>query len=178
MSGRVGHTQHGIRACAPQLKLNHVGLTFVSISLFRSHEISFSLKSVADGHKFWLQKWGASEGVTIHEYLSGYSSEEEARIVFDEGNRKAIQELKDVGTIIEGKINRGGVPKAEDRFVGLFINPQTKEISVSITRLQKDEIYSIAAPSLEYALAFEKYREQEEMKSNAAANNSLNPTPR
>ena len=124
-----------------------LGVAFASHLYF--NRITFDCVSVADGiDGSWEQEWESSDGVTVYESKSYYSSVEDAKAAFE-------KRLEGATRIIERK----RLSTEEERVVGLF-NSQESERAVSIIELKNKGVYRVAAPSLKYAFLFEKYRSE------------------
>ena len=89
----------------------------------------------------------------VYERKSHYESEEDARIALE-------KEMLNVVSISERAMIEVGSQDIK-RIVGVFNSPALKKTVTSIIVLKSDGIYRIDAPSLKYALAFEKYRGRE-----------------
>ena len=130
--------------------------------LYKKYVISFEMMSVADGFvqgksgawgEAWSQEWKSSDGVIVYERKSHYESEEDARIALE-------KEMVNVVSISE-RVKLGDGSRGIERIIGVSNSPVLKKTFTSIIVLGRGGIYRIDAPSLRYALAFEKYREQE-----------------
>lgn len=89
----------------------------------------------------------------IYERKSNYVSEYDAGIALEKEMLNAVSISERV------KIEDGS--RGVERIVGVFSIPAVKKTVTSIIVLRRDGIYQIDAPSLNYALAFEEYRERE-----------------
>jgi hypothetical protein len=136
-----------------------IGIILVSLWYFRHQEISFGCVGTGDGYVVgggpaWFQEWKSSDGIMIYESMIGYSSKEAAQTALEEIVKNAVE-------IIERQKNLDNSSIIGERVVGMFAHPAYKGGRVSIIMLQKNDLYRVDAPSLEYAIAFEKYRGKE-----------------
>ena len=123
-----------------------VVLTFAFI--WKQTWIASSVDGASDSDKgvtFWGKTWNSLDGTAqIAESGFNYSSLEDARKEFED-------DLKG-GAVIE----RTKLSETEERAVVVAGHPDTKGGAATIIRLQNKEIRYVNAPSLKYALAFEK----------------------
>jgi hypothetical protein len=111
--------------------------------------LTFRMVSVSDGVHSWGQRWQTILGVSVTESMNTYSTDAEARTEFD-------RRIANAETVVERAKN---LPSIDDQVVGTFIN-SLNERRYSIVRLQKNSVYQSYAPSLKYALAFDKFRDR------------------
>ncbi|HEV2706257.1 MAG TPA: hypothetical protein VGV59_10060 [Pyrinomonadaceae bacterium] len=139
-----------------------IGVTLASVWFYKKHFISFEMVMVADGFvqgksgawgEAWSQEWKSSDGVMVYERKSHYESEGDARIALE-------REMLNVVSVSE-RVKLADSSQGIERIVGVFNSPVLKKTVTSMIVLRKDSIYRIDAPSLQHALAFEKYRDRE-----------------
>jgi hypothetical protein len=111
--------------------------------------LTFRMVSVSDGVHSWGQRWQTILGVSVTEAMVTYPTDAEARTEFD--NRIAKAE-----TILQRTKN---LPSVDEQVVGTFIDT-LNERRFCIVRLQKKSVYQSYAPSLRYALEFDKFRDR------------------
>jgi hypothetical protein len=113
--------------------------------------LTFRMVSVADGPNNWSQRWQTILFISVTENLVSYPSEDEARHAFE-------NEIARAETIVERTKQPAGLPYVDEQVVGTFILSTGRQYS--ILRLQKKDVYQTYAPSLRYALAFDKFRDR------------------
>jgi len=111
--------------------------------------LTYHAVEFADGAGSWSDKYVTIYGIAVISSMVGYPSEEDARKAFED-------EAKRAATIIKRAKNPDDHPNADEEIVGTFLDTDGVK-RVSIIRLQKKDIYRVTAPSLRYALEFEKY---------------------
>ncbi len=112
--------------------------------------LTFYPTSIGDGPNNWYREWKTVLFIRVNENMVSYDSEEEARREF--ANRIAHAE-----TIIQRTQKPAGSPGVDEQVLGTFINSLNQR-RYSIVRLEKKNVYQTSAPSLRYALAFDKFR--------------------
>jgi hypothetical protein len=110
--------------------------------------LTFRMVSVADGPNNWSQRWQTILFISVTENMVSYPSEDEARHDFE-------NEIAGAETIFERTKQPAGLPYVDEQVVGTFMLSTGRHYS--ILRLQKTNVYQIYAPSLRYALAFDKF---------------------
>lgn len=116
--------------------------------------VSFSYKGTGDGMteaggSYWTQDYQSSDGEWISETYGDYLSHEKAKVAFEENLRTAVKIHERGGIALGGK-------DVGERVISLFNVPKSERQFVSIIKLGRTTVYRIDAPSLRYALAFEK----------------------
>ena len=111
--------------------------------------LTFRMVSVSDGVHSWGQRWQTILGISVTEAMITYPTDAEARAEFDNRISKAE-------TILQRTKN---LPSVDEQVVGTFINT-LNERRYCIVRLHKNSVYQSYAPSLRYALEFDKFRDR------------------
>ena len=124
-------------------------LTTTLFTLWYFPRLTFRFVSVTDGLHGWGQRYQTILGISVSDWTTTYPSEQEARVAFD--NKIAHAE-----TILARTKN---LPSADEQVIGTFINTLNQR-DYCIVRLQKNSVYQSYAPSLRYALAFDKFRDR------------------
>ncbi|HZI88431.1 MAG TPA: hypothetical protein VFD48_16480 [Pyrinomonadaceae bacterium] len=109
--------------------------------------------SIACGPNNSSSRWQTILGISVYESMVAYHSEEEARGAFE-------NEIARFETIIERTKNPVGFSNVYEEVVGTFINSESRR-RFCIIRLRRKDIYRTYAPSLRYALAFDRFRGRE-----------------
>ncbi|GEM_PF-6209437 len=112
--------------------------------------LTFSPVVIGDGPNNWYREWKTILFIRVTENMESFPSEEEARRDFDD-------RIAHAETIIQRTIHPAGLPNVDEQVLGTFIN-SLNERRYSIVRLEKKNVYQTYAPSLRYALAFDKFR--------------------
>jgi hypothetical protein len=110
--------------------------------------LSFRPVIFTDGPNNVGTEWQTLLFIRVNENIENFPSEEEARRNFD--GRIARAE-----TVIQRTTHTAGLPNVDEQVLGTFIN-SLNERRYSIVRLEKKNVYQTYAPSLRYALAFDK----------------------
>jgi hypothetical protein len=131
------------------LGLGALIVTSVFFTLWCFPTLTFHRVYVGDGPNNWSQRYQTILGISVYDSMVSYQSEDEARGDFE----KQIARLE---TIVERTKTPVGLPHVDEEVVGTFINSESQR-RFGIIRLQKKNIYRSSAPSLRYALAFDKF---------------------
>ena len=113
--------------------------------------LTFRMISVADGRNNWSQEWQTILFIRVTENMVWYPTEDDARRAFQ-------NEVARAETIIERTKHPAGLPNVDEQVIGTFMLSTGRHYS--IVRLQKKDVYQTYAPSLRYALAFDKFRDR------------------
>jgi hypothetical protein len=99
------------------------------------------------GSDAYVKVWESSDGIRVSELVVAYPSSDDARKDYAEW-------LKGAETIIERTGRPHFLSDTEESVVATYVKAESQERVVRVVKLRIREIYSVEAPSLEYALAF------------------------
>ena len=150
------------------LGLGALIVTTASFTLWYFPILTLHRVSIACGRNNSSTRWQTILGISVYESMVSYHSEEEARSAFE-------NEFARLETIIERTKNPVGFSNVDEEIVGTFINSESRR-RFCIIRLQKKDIYRTDAPSLRYALAFDKFRSRGGYLSATPSNKRLQRT--
>jgi hypothetical protein len=113
--------------------------------------LTFHAVIFSDGPNNYGTVWETALFIRVGENVRTYASTEEARRAFDD-------RIAHAETIIQRTSNPAGLANVDEQVLGTFIDDSLNERRYCIVRLKKKNVYQTYAPSLRYALAFDKFR--------------------
>ena len=139
------------------LGLGALIVTSVLFTLWYFPTLTIHRVSIACGPNNSSSRWQTILGISVYESMVSYHSEEEARGSFE-------NEIARLETIVERARNPLGFSNVDEEVVGTFINSESRR-RFCIIRLQGKDVYQTDAPSLRYAWAFDKFRDNNHYRS-------------